>query len=85
MLVDGHGLMLDIVDAEVLWLTKGLPASRPLSGLSVAAEITVGKSCICGESSPGAKGTTRNPNFPCQRLNPLWQGVLRGPSSAYAG
>ena len=29
--------MLDIADAEVLWLTKGLPASRPLSaaGLSL--------------------------------------------------
>lgn len=61
-------IMLDTVDAEVhsgvVWLTKGLPASQPLSaaGLSVAAEIAVGK-CICGESSPGAKGTTPNRNF----------------------
>ena len=68
-------MVLDTVDAEahsgaVVWLTKGLPASRPLSaaGLSVAAEITVGKSCICGESSPGAKGATPNPKFPCQSL-----------------
>ena len=84
--VDGHGLMLDTIDAEV-WLTKRLPASRPLSaaGLSVAAEIAVGKSCICDESSPGAKGTTPNPNFLYPRLNPLWRGALRGPSSAYAG
>ena len=82
-------MAIDTLDAAVcvVWLTKGLPASRPLSaaGLSVAAEIAVRKSCICDESSPGAKGTTPNPNFLYPKLNPLWRGALRGPSSAYAG
>ena len=85
-------MMLDTVDAEVhsgavVWLTKGLPASQPLSaaGLSLRPLRSPLEGAFAANHHRAQKEQPPIQIFFTQRLNHLWRGALRGPASAYAG